>query len=198
MVRESESLPLATVGGILVILIFCSFTLASAAQYPGAFSPMDNWLSDLGTALKNPAGDVYFNVGSILGGIALLFTVIGLGIWKDGKNDRLLLAGRACGAICALALMLIGVFHEGTSYHSMIAFTFFAMLALFLALTSAALWKNPAYGRWLGYYSALVIILDIWFVITFIIYEHAPIWEWIAVFGGLLWVGLLAYRTLRL
>ena len=198
MVSGTRSPPLAAMGGMLVILIFCIFTLASGVQYPVSFSPLDNWLSDLGTALKNPAGDVYFNVGSILAGVALLIMVIGLGIWKDGKNGTLLLAGRICGVICALAMMLIGVFHEGTIYHTVMAFSFFVMLALFLALTSAALWRHAAYVKWIGYYSILVIVIDVIFVYTFIAYDHLPIWEWIAVFGGLAWVALLAYNTLRL
>lgn len=198
MASTHKSPPLATIGGSLVILLFCIFTLASISQYPGPFSPVDNWLSDLGTPLLNPSGEIYFNAGCILTGLVMLLMVAGLGVWKEGKNGTMLMLGRACGAISAVALMLIGVFHEGTIYHTILAFTFFVLLALFVGLVSAALWKHPAYSRWLGYYTAIVIVIDIVFVITFIVYEHAPVWEWLAVFSGLVWAALLAYNTLRL
>lgn len=198
MVSVKNGLPLATSGGMLVIVLFCIFTLASAVRYPGAFSPTDNWLSDLGNPTMNPGGDVYFNVGCILTGTAMLLMVAGLGIWKDGSNGTMLMAGRACGAISSIALMLVGVFTEVTPYHSITAFSFFALLALFLALTGAALWKHPGYSRLTACSSILVIVIDVIFVYTFIAFEHAPVWEWVAVFGGLVWVVLLASDSLKL
>jgi len=63
MASADKSLPLATIGGFLVILLFCIFTLASAVRYPVAFSPMDNWLSDLGTNEEEPCRLCLFQRG---------------------------------------------------------------------------------------------------------------------------------------
>jgi len=124
MASADKSLPLATIGGFLVILLFCIFTLASAVRYPVAFSPMDNWLSDLGTMKKNPAGYVYFNVGCILAGVSTLFLVSGMDAWQVKDNKRLFEAGRAFGVFSAFTLMLIGAFDENTPYHTMLSLTF--------------------------------------------------------------------------
>lgn len=198
MATGTKSLPLATIGGSLVILLFCIFTLASAVRYPGAFSPMDNWLSDLGTMKKNPAGYVYFNVGCILAGVSTLFLVTGMGAWKVQERKRLFDAGQALGALSAFTLMLIGVFDENTPYHTILSIAFFLFLGLFLVLTNISLWKHPAYKRWIGYYSIVAVAIDILLALSFVVYEHAPIWEWLAVFGALAWVGMLAYNMREL
>jgi len=191
---------LATIGGALVVLLFCTFTLASVVRYPGPFSPVDNWLSDLGTMKKNPSGDVYFNVGCVLTGVAMLLLMAGLGAWQaeDERKKFLLMVGRVCGVISAFGQMLIGVFYEGTPYHVMLAIAFFLLLFLFLAFTNFSIWKHPAYSRWIGYYAVAVIVINLAFMYTFFAYDNAPVWEWLAVFSVLLWVGLLAYNTLKL
>jgi hypothetical membrane protein len=192
--------PLAAVAGVMVIVLFGIFTLASAVRYAGSFSPMDNWLSDLGSPIKNPSGDAYFNVGCIATGVTMLFLVAGINIWRPGSPGKgmLLTLGQVCGIVAAFALMLVGVFHEETAYHGIMALMFFLFLWLFLILVNAFLWKHPSYVRAFGHFAILAALLDVFFMYTFIAYEHAPIWEWIAVFSAQLWVAMLAYNTLRL
>jgi hypothetical membrane protein len=194
LMEEVKRTSLATIGGMLVIVLFCIFTLASAVRYPGAFSPMDNWLSDLGTAAKNPMGYVYFNAGCILTGVSTLLLVASMGAWYVDKKAVLPILTRLMGTAAAFALMLIGVFDENTPYHTILSVAFFLLLTLFLILANASLWKHPAYQKWIGYYAAAAIVIDVIFAFTFFAYEHAPIWEWLAVFSALLWVGLLAYN----
>ena len=200
MASNGSKLPLATIAGGLVIILFCIFTLASAARYPGPFSPMDNWLSDLGAVAKNPLGYMYFDMGCIVTGVCLLLLMAGMDAWRseDNREKLLLAAGRACGTASAFALMLIGVFDEGTPYHAFLAIAFFMLLFLLLAITNISIWKHPAYNRWIGYYAVAVIVIDLAFMYTFYAYEHAPAWEWLAVFSGLLWVALLAFNTIKL
>ncbi|BAI62076.1 hypothetical protein MCP_2004 [Methanocella paludicola SANAE] len=198
MATGTKNMPLATIGGLLVILLFCIFTLASAVRYPGAFSPMDNWLSDLGTMKKNPAGYIYFNVGCILAGACTLFLVSGMGAWRVQERKLLFEAGRALGALSAFTLMLIGAFDENTAYHTMLSIAFFLLLGLFLVFTNISLWKHPAYKRWIGYYAIIAVLIDVILALTFVVYEHAPIWEWLSVFGALAWVGMLAYNMREL
>jgi hypothetical membrane protein len=194
----SLKLPLATIGGALVIVLFCAFTLASAVRYPGPFSPMDNWLSDLGTATKNPAGNIYFNVGCILTGISTLFVVAGMNAWRTERDKLLLAASRIFGTASAFALMLIGAFDENTPYHTILSIMFFLSLTFFMVLTNVALWKHPAYEKWIGYYAAVAVAIGVAFGFTFFAYEHAPVWEWMAAFSALLWVALFSYNMLKL
>lgn len=184
---------MATISGVLVILAFSIFTLASAARYPGSFSPLDNWLSDLGTMAKNPGGYTYFNTGCILTGILTLLLVHGMGAWQVKKYAGIFTLGRAAGGLSAAVLMLIGVFDENSPYHGSLSILFFLLMGLFLILTNAALWPIPAYRRWAGYYALVAIVVDAALGITYFAYEHAPVWEWLAVFGTLAWVGLLAH-----
>jgi len=198
MALNLSKLPLSTIGGTLVILLFCVFTLASISQYPGPFSPMDNWLSDLGTPVKNPSGNLFFNAGCILTGICMLVLMAGLNIWKvEGLQKQIMALGRICGAVSAVGLMLIGVFYEGTAYHSTLSLVFFLFLFLFLVFTNVAIWDHVKYKKWIRYYAFVAIVLEVVFIYTFFAYEHAPVWEWLAVFSALLWAGMLAYNMLK-
>lgn len=180
-------------------IIFCAFTLASIVSYPGPFSPMDNWLSDLGNARMNPGGSIFFNVGCMLTGLAMFLLIVGMSKWRpQGWKKTAMVLGRACLSISALALMLIGVFTEGTPLHNWLAMTFFSMLFLFLVLTNVSVFSDRRYIRWIGYYAILVAVIDIVFMYTYIAYAHNTIWEWLAVFSALLWVVLLAYNMARL
>ena len=194
MVSGKKSLSISVIGGLLVILLFCIFTLASAVRYPGAFSPLDNCISDLGTMAKNPGGYIYFNIGCILTGVSTLLLVGGMGDWNVDKKKGVFTVGRLLGGASTVVLMLIGVFDENTPYHTILSLAFFLLLGLFLIVINIALWKHPAYKRWIGYYAIAAIAIDVIFSITYVVYEHAPVWEWLAVFGALIWVGMLAYN----
>ncbi len=200
MASITPRLPLATIGGTLAILIFCAFTLASAARYPGPFSPMDNWLSDLGTASKNPIGYAYFNMGCILTAVSLLLLMAGMGAWltEDKRNKGLLALGRACGALSAVSLVLVGAFDEDTPYHTTVSVAFFVLMTMCLLLANVALWKHPAYGRWIGYCGVAAIAIGVAFGLTFFAFDGSPAWEWLSVFSCLGWAGLFAYNTARL
>lgn len=199
MVSSPFKWPLSAIGGVLVTVIFYAFTLASIALYPVPFSPMDNWLSDLGNANLNPSGDIFFNAGCILTGLAMLVLMAGLGQWHvDGWKRLTLMAGQACGVLSALALMSIGIFTEGTPMHGTLAITFFALLFLFLVLTNVSIFSRPQYIKWIGYYALLVVAIDLVFIYTFFAYAYNTIWEWLAVFSALLWVAMLAFNMFKL
>ena len=181
-------------------MFFCIFTLAAVALFPGPFAPTDNWISDLGTPLMNPAGDVYFNSGCIITGACMLLLMAGLSAWytEGGRKKAFMMAGQLCGVISAFGLMLVGVFNESSAYHDTISTIFFLFLCLFLIFTTISLWKHLKFIRWIGYYALVVVIIELAFMYTYFAYDHAPFWEWLAVFSALLWVALLAFNTLYL
>ena len=189
--------PLSAIGGVLVTIIFCAFTLVSIAFYSTPFSPFDNWLSDLGNPTLDPAGSIFFNAGCILTALAMIVLMAGLGKWDaNGRKKTMLATGQACGVLSAIALMMIGIFTEGTPLHGTMSITFFSLLFLFLVFTNIAIFSDPRYLRWIGYYALLAIVIDLVFMYTYFAYAHNTIWEWLAVFSALLWVAMVSYNLL--
>jgi len=117
----------------------------------------------------------------------------GLGQWAvRGWKKAALASGQACGVLSAFALMLIGVFSEGTSLHGTMSITFFSLLFLFIVLTNVAIFDDRRYFRWIGYFALLALAIDVIFMYTYFAYAHDTVWEWLAVFSALLWVALMS------
>ncbi len=77
---------LSFVTAMFVIVCYLAFTLLAFSRYPLPYSPLSNWLSDLGNANLNPSGALFYNIGIVAsGGLVLLF-FLGLSEWKMGKN----------------------------------------------------------------------------------------------------------------
>lgn len=196
-----KKMPLISVGGFLVIAIYLICLLVSSMFYSGPYSPFDNWLSDLGNSTYNPTGYFYYNIGCILTGVALFISVLGLARWKTGnrKRDKLIMLSQYCGYFMAFALIMVGVFSEdyGT-IHVMWSTVFFVLLFIFMTLTNIALKNHAGYMTGIWHYSIVAILLDLIFVFTVFRGLLIPILEWLAVFGGLVWLGLIGYNTLKL
>ena len=67
---------------------------------------------------------------------------------------------------------------------------------LVLVFTNIAIFSDPRYLRWIGYYALLAIVIDLVFMYTYFAYAHNTIWEWLAVFSALLWVAMVSYNLL--
>jgi hypothetical membrane protein len=109
------------VAGVLVILFYCAFTLTSVLLFPRPVSPLNDWLSDLGNSSYNPRGAIFYNVGCVLTGLALLPFFVGFYYWYTDEKWRksLIVVTQAVGFIAAFALIMIGVFSEdaGAIHH---------------------------------------------------------------------------------
>ncbi len=111
---NSIKISLTNVGDILGIVIFFIFTLASRTLYNGPYSPFNNWLSDLGNSSKNPSGYIYFDIGCILLGFAVIIQTVGLVRWKtiNRNQDNLILISQYCGLLMAIAVIMVAIFSE--------------------------------------------------------------------------------------
>ncbi|MEJ2295248.1 MAG: DUF998 domain-containing protein, partial [Candidatus Lokiarchaeota archaeon] len=107
-------LKLMLIPGIFVILLYCIFTVISIALFPPPFSPLDNWLSDLGNSSYNPNGAVFYNIGCVLTGAALILFYISLYKWYRDKlwHKILMVIIQIIGCYSGFALTMIGVFSE--------------------------------------------------------------------------------------
>ncbi len=75
-------LSLSFVTSLFAVMCYLTFALLAFAQYPLPYSPMSNWLSDLGNAVLNPHGTLFYNIGIVATGVVLLLFFIGLSRWK--------------------------------------------------------------------------------------------------------------------
>jgi hypothetical membrane protein len=183
------------VSGVLVIVIFCVFTFTSWALFPTAYSPVTNWLSDLGNSSYNPSGAIFFNVGCILTGIALFPFFLGLYKWHTNETWRRvsLILAQLVGSLAAFSLIMIGVFSEDfPAEHRVWSVVFFGLNLVLFVLANVSLFTHPSYARSIAYYGFIVIFINVLLVLF-----TTPLLEWFTVFAALGYVGLLGYSTSR-
>ncbi len=172
--------PLATVAGLVAIVVAISLALVAYSYYPWAFSPAANWISDLGNTLLSPRGSIYFRLDMVaLGGVLSAFFV-GLRAWSRGQSlfvRLLVIVGQLSGLVSAAAIVMTGVFSENDyAAHALWA------TVMFIALATAVLfmgwvhvWHTDLSQR-LAYAAFAVCAVDVVSVI-----ERRHWLEWLAV-----------------
>jgi hypothetical membrane protein len=188
--------PISSFAGIAVIVLYCVFTFSSWALYPTAYSPVTNWLSDLGNSTYNPNGAILYNAGCILTGIALFLFFIGLYKWyADEKRFRTpLLVAQAVGCMTAFSLIMIGVFSEDSGWpHHLWSQVFFILNLAILIQIGSILFTHPRYIRAIAYYGYVVAAINLMLLLL----PNMPLLEWFTVFTALGYVSLLSYNMAR-
>ena len=86
-------LSLSFVTGLFAIVCYLAFALLAFAHYPLPYSPLNNWLSDLGNPNLNPSGALFYNIGIVATASILPLFFLGLSRWKMANNraQRLML-----------------------------------------------------------------------------------------------------------
>src|SRR5512143_1008113 len=56
---------------ILGAVTYVTFTFLACELHPLPVSPFENWLSDLGDPIVNPAGAIFYNIGVMLSALFL-------------------------------------------------------------------------------------------------------------------------------
>jgi hypothetical membrane protein len=186
--------PLLSVGGLLVILLYCSFTFTSWAFYPEPFAPWTHYLSRLGDFNYSPFGAYFYNLGCILTGSTLILFFVGLRSWYAMHRAArgMLILGQIIGFLASFALILIGVFSEDQGAPHMTASSiFFILNFIVMILVNIALMFHSRFFKLIGAYGILMTL----FSLPLEIVIGGPLIEWYTVFGSLVFVGLLAYNT---
>jgi hypothetical membrane protein len=188
--------PILVLAGILVIGFYCAFTFTSIALFPPPFSPVTNWLSDLGNSSFSPKGAVLYNVGCVLTGLALFPFFAGFYKWYTNEKWRKLLMTitQVVGFISAFALIMIGVFSEDyMTQHVFWSDVFFAFNLIVLILANASLMTHRKFMKLIGYYGLVVAAINL----LFVAFSNTPLLEWFTVFTALGYVALLSYNTYK-
>ncbi|MFW9891563.1 MAG: DUF998 domain-containing protein [Candidatus Thorarchaeota archaeon] len=197
MAKQFTKWPLSTLSGILVIVLYCAFTLISWAFYPDPYGPATHYLSRLGNFNYSPFGAYFYNWGCILTGVALVPFFIGLKDWyyEEKSSARyFLIIGQIIGLVAAVALIMIGVYSEDLGAPHMQASSLFFELNFFtLILISLSLLVHPYFSKPAAIYGLVVTLLSL----VFAIYIGGPLVEWFTVFSALVFVGFVSYFTLK-
>ena len=189
--------PLITISGILVILLYCVFTMVSWAFYPAPYGPSTHYLSRLGNFNYSPFGAYFYNWGCILTGLALVPFFIGLKDWftESSIQKIIMIIGQVLGVASGIALLAIGVFSEDQGDpHMTASSTFFTIIFFVLILINIALLLNPSFNKLVGVYGLGITLSSLAFALT----VGGPLTEWYTVFGSLVFVGLLAIESMKL
>lgn len=188
---------LSSLSGALAIVSFFAFTTVSALLFKGSFSPVVNYISDLGSSALNPGGALIFDAGLALTGLFTILFFTGLYTWKIAGQWKLT-GARLLGVLAGFALILVGVFSEDSGKtHALVATVFFISLIVAILATDFVLRKHPAFPKLLGYYGVAVALCSAVYIGSYLLDRTIIISEWITVIGALGWMGLLAYRMLR-
>ncbi len=199
MSDKSGGWPIISGAGIAAVVVYLIFALVAFLKYPEAYGPLTNWLSDLGNPLDNPSGAIFYRLGCVLSGAALILFYLKLGIWNPGiKKTRVILnVAQGTGVFSAVCLIITGIFPLGTSteIHSLWSMMLYISLGFFLTFSATALMKNPAFKKGFGYYAFLTAAVN--FVFGAIL--HEIFWaEWISVGMFIAYVLMIAYNSMVL
>ena len=189
---------LSFVASVSAIVCYLAFALLAFTRFPVAFSPVGNWLSDLGSVDLNPRGALFYNIGIVATGAALALFFLGLSRWKTGDNrlqNIMMYVTQGLGILGAFSLVMSGFFPINVaSLHSFFSIAFYILLGTAFAFSIAALRYHPHYPRWLLVLGALVAVADIFSGIFHTVF----LLEWITVALFLCYIGLVGAETNRL
>jgi hypothetical protein len=189
--------PLATIAGGASIVVCVSLALAAYAVYPWAFSPMTNWISDLGNRLVSPVGSVLFRIDMVIVGVGLAAFFLGLRALTHGQRlgIKLLIGlGQVGGFVGSFAIVMTGIYSvDQFRAHALWASIMFISLAVTVMFIGWGLYFHPRMPSSLAAFAFAVCAMD---VISIVDRSH---WlEWVAVPLLLVFVAQLSYGTWKL
>ncbi len=103
--------------------------------------------------------------------------------------------GQVAGYLAGFCLMMLGIISaDFWSIHIVWAAINVFALAFFMIFVSTVLVSDPRYWRSVGVVGFAVAAINIVFGIS----VNIPIMEWVAIFGAVLFMGLLAVNMLKI
>jgi hypothetical membrane protein len=202
--KNGSKWQIGSITGLIAIIIFLLATFTALALFSGHYTPLNNWLSDLGNSNYNPQGAIFFNLGCIATGILLIPFFIGLSRWKfgfdEGQGKDVLTAAQVMGVFSSLSLVMIGIFPETLApWHWIWSAVFFLSLPISLILVNLSLWNHPRFMRKVTYYGLVVIVVDLFFITIYKLNTGLPrpLLEWTVVILSLGWLGAIIYNMVK-
>jgi hypothetical protein len=153
------------VSGIFGVLSYLVLALVAFGWYPGPYSPIGNWLSDLGSPTLNPEGAAFYNAGVIVTGVFMSLFFAGLSrlrITGNRKQCSMLLVTQSCGVLGSFSLIMSALYPiESPSPHRFWSIFLYVTLGTAFAFSVSALRYHEAWPRWLLVTGVIVAVVDI-------------------------------------
>ena len=188
---------LALFSSVFMVVSYLLLTFLAFINLHASYTPLKNWLSDLGNYQFNPKGAIFYNAGIILTGILLIIFFISLVEWKMAENKKqnimlFLTQFFGCaGAIAAIMSAIFPIMVEGT--HSFWSALLYIFLGTAFAFSVAAMRYYSYYPKWLLILGGLIAVEDmVWGMVL-----NTYLMEWITVALFLSYVSLLGSVTSR-
>ena len=193
-------IPITTLTGIFIIIIYITFTIISALLYNKNWSPFNTRLSDFGsTSTGNcPEGALLFNIGAIITGILIFPFHIGLYKWFDGlkekREKKLLIITQFIGCLSGVTLIMLGIFPTETDeIHEFWAGGFFLFNQIISILIGVSLLNHEKFIKTISIYGWIVAAINLFFIVS-----QESILEWFTIFTALGLAGFLALNTYKI
>jgi hypothetical membrane protein len=197
--KRHSSLSFVTSLAALVCYLTCA--LLAFLRYPLPYSPLSNWLSDLGNVDVNPGGALFYNIGVVTTGVLLVLFFLGLSQWKLSKNriqNLMLFLTQGFGILGALALVLSGLYPiNHFALHSFFSSCSNILLGTALAFSVAALRYHATCPRWLLILGSVTTLMYLLFGISRIV-SSIYVLEWVTIALFISDIALLGVQTQRL
>lgn len=177
--------------GLGILILYIAFTGISYYFYPIFFSPINNWLSDLGRYVVNTSGAIWYNIGCILTACLLIIFVASFRFVNlEKKWQRVFIViGRISGVFAGISLIFSAIYSiDFLSVHSFWSMCIIFGLTYYFTFISAVLLSKRGFPRVIGIFGIIIAALDMVYGIAF----NIPIMEWIAIFGSLVFNGIFA------
>jgi hypothetical protein len=186
--------------GSLAVGCYLAATVAAWSRYPLPYSPLRNWLSDLGNPLANPQGAMFYNGGLALtaGGVLLFFLGLTQFRLKENRRQTLMIALTAAfGSLGAFGMLMTTVFPiNQAAAHSMWGKVNFIATGTGFAFSVAAFRYYARYPRWLLVLGVVVAGVNLGASVFYL--ESVFVSEWIVIALWLSYVPLLGLAVMRL
>ncbi len=163
-------------GFAVILLIYVVFAVVAAALYPGGFSPQINTLAQLGDAVLNPSGAVFYNLGVYIICAATFFIVGALLItpkqWLDArgapKRKVFFYLTVAFMILFTIFYLLTTLFSSSTNYdvNSLFTLLFLVFLELFVVSSSVGIRRLQNHLLWVPRFGFSIAALNLLLVVA--------------------------------
>jgi hypothetical membrane protein len=186
------------ISGFAAVAIYLVFAAIALIRYPDAYSPLRNWLSDLGNPLINQSGALFYNLGCVLTGVVLIAFFIGLREWIDeSKRLKILLTiAQIAGILSSVLLIITALFPLGshTSIHEISGKMHVIFLGFFLTFSATVLLRHPVLRKWPAYFGFLTAVVNF----VYGAFLHSVfVAEWVAIGMFIIYVLMISLNSLQ-
>jgi len=187
---------LCFLAGMPVVVLYVTFTLLAFASYPNSYSPMTNWLSDLGSRVLNPHGALFYNTGIVFSGLCSFLFFLSLSSKKIPGNKiqgLMVLVTQRFGLIGSFALIMSALYPIDLGRaHGFWSVALYIMLGTAFAFSVAALRYHSFWPKWLLVLGITTAAADILSGVL----GTWPVMEWVTVAFFLSYVAAVALVSL--